>query len=169
MSKNTVNQTDAKKTKSKITMINQSFMSQQKADKFNNTQMLDRSVDFCSIRESLRSARATSKEASANSKIMKVSNKKNPYFEGVNNRINKSGSVRKTLAAEAQPAKTKFCTLSLDDVSLDLTQINNGEEEEEEVELPASLDVLPSPAHKSLMIEIQPTESAKYSTVQKAE
>ena len=130
--------------------------------------MLDRSVDFCSIRESLRSARATSKEAGANSKIIKVSNKKNPYFAGVNNRINKSGSVRKTLA-EAQ-AKTKFCTLSLGDVSLDLTQLNNGvEEEEEEVELPASLDVLPSPAHKSLMIEIQPTESAKYSTVQKAE
>ena len=127
--------------------------------------MLDRSVDFCSIRESLRSARATSKEAKINSnndsKIIKVSNKKNPYFAGVNNRINKSGSVRKTLA-EAQ-AKTKFCTLSLGDVSLDLTQLNNGvEEEEEEVELPASLDVLPSPAHKSLMIEIQPTESAKY-------
>ena len=98
-----------------------------------------------------------------NSKIIKVSNKKNPYFAGVNNGMNKSGSVRKTLAAEAQPAKTKFCTLSLDDVSLDLTQLNNGvEEEEEEVELPASLDLLPSPAHKSLMIEIQPTESAKY-------
>jgi len=34
------------------------------------------------------------------------------------------------------------------------------EEEEKEVELPASLDVLPSPAHQSLMIEIQPSESA---------
>lgn len=101
MSKNTVSQTDTKKTKPKITKINQSFMSQQKADKFNNTQMLDRSMDFCSIRESLRSARATSKEAGANSKIMKVSNKKNPYFEGVNTKINKIGSVRKALAAEA--------------------------------------------------------------------
>jgi hypothetical protein len=117
MSKHTVNQTDTKKTKSKITKMSQSFLSQQKADQFNNTQMLDRSVDFCSIRESLRSARATSKEAGANSKIIKVSNKKNPYFAGVNNRINKSGSVRKALAAEAQPAKTKFCTLSLGDVS----------------------------------------------------
>jgi hypothetical protein len=47
-------------------------------------------------------------------------------------------------------------------VSLNLTQINNVEDEEEEVELPASLDVLPSPENKSLMIEIQPTESMKY-------
>ena len=70
MSKHTVNQTDTKKTKSKITKMSQSFLSQQKADQFNNTQMLDRSVDFCSIRESLRSARATSKEAGANSKII---------------------------------------------------------------------------------------------------
>jgi hypothetical protein len=101
MSKSTVNQTETKKAKSRITKINQSFKSQQKADKFNNTQMLDRSMDFCSIRESLRSARATSKEASANSKIIEVPNKKNPYFEGVDSKINKSGSVRKTLAAEA--------------------------------------------------------------------
>lgn len=50
---------------------------------FSNTQVLNKSSDFCRIRESLRSARANS---NSNDKVDKATNrlrnvnKKNPYF-----------------------------------------------------------------------------------------
>lgn len=49
-----------------------------KEQQFSNTQNLNKSTDYCLIRDSLRSARASSNEKIMNR--LKHVNKKNPYF-----------------------------------------------------------------------------------------